>query len=77
MRCLPAIFPAGIFGLMNEVSRFVSAGHAALDATEVLVGGRLRGLETNHAYTVPRTYLDQLAPTQRDAIASLFGDGGG
>jgi RNA polymerase sigma factor (TIGR02999 family) len=25
MRCLPAVFPAGILGLMNEVSRFLSA----------------------------------------------------
>jgi hypothetical protein len=46
----------------------------ALDATEVLVGGRLHGLQTNHAYTVPKTYLDQLAPPQRAVLAGVFGD---
>jgi hypothetical protein len=56
----------------RDVERFAAAGLAALDATEVLVGGRLHGLETNHAYTVPGTYLDQLAPAHRAALASLF-----
>lgn len=58
----------------DDVDRFVAAGEAALDATEVLIGGRLHGLETNHAYTVPKIYLDQLASAQRAALASLFGD---
>jgi hypothetical protein len=58
----------------EDVARFVAAGEAALDTTEVLVGGRLHGLETNHAYTVPKTYLDQLAPPQRAVLTGLFGD---
>jgi len=58
----------------EDVAGFVAAGEAALDATEVLVGGRLHGLQTNHAYTVPKTYLDQLAPPQREVLAGLFGD---
>ncbi len=65
----------GAVGLTdNDVADFVVAGEAALDATEVLVGGRLNGLQTNHAYTVPKTYIDQLAPAQRAALAGLFGD---
>lgn len=55
-----------------DVGRFRTAGLAACDATEVLVGGRLRGLETNHAYTVPKTYLKQLAPAHRAALEPLF-----
>lgn len=55
-----------------DVGAFVAAGRAALDATEVLGGGRLRGLETNHAYTVPKTYLDQLGPSDRDTLTPLF-----
>lgn len=55
-----------------DVGRFRTAGLAACDAAEVLVGGRLRGLETNHAYTVPKTYLDQLAPAHRAALEPLF-----
>ena len=65
----------GTVGLTgNDVARFLAAGEAALDASEVLVGGRLHGLQTNHAYTVPKTYLDQLAPAQRAALAGLFRD---
>jgi len=56
----------------GDVGRFAEAGLAALDATEVLVGGRLHGLETNHAFTVPRSYLDQLAPAHRAALEPLF-----
>lgn len=63
----------GVIALTKTaVAGFVAAGEAALHATEVLVGGRLHGLETNHAYTVPKTYLDQLAPRERDVVAHLF-----
>lgn len=55
-----------------DVDRFREAGLAACEATEVLVGGRLRGLETNHAFTVPKTYLDQLALEHRAALEPLF-----
>jgi hypothetical protein len=55
-----------------DVDRFRDAGLAACEATEALVGGRLRGIETNHAYTVPKTYLDQLSPAHRAAIEPLF-----
>jgi hypothetical protein len=55
-----------------DVDRFRDAGLAACEATEVLVGARLGGLETNHAYTVPKTYLGQLAPEHRAAIDPLF-----
>lgn len=56
----------------EDVSTFVAAGEAALDATTVLVGGRLHGLATNHAYTVPKTYLGELAEPARASIADLF-----
>jgi hypothetical protein len=56
----------------GDVERFRGGGLAACEATEVLVGGRLHGLETNHAFTVPKTYLDQLAPEHRAAIEPLF-----
>lgn len=55
-----------------DVERSRDAGLAACEATEVLVGGRLHGLETNHAFTVPKTYLDQLASEPRAAIEPLF-----
>lgn len=50
----------------------VSAGSAACDATELLVGGRLHGLQTNHALTLPSQFLDELEPSDRDAVAPLF-----
>lgn len=55
-----------------DVDRFRDAGLAACEATEVLVGGRLHGLQTNHAFTVPKTYLDQVAPEHQGAIEPLF-----
>jgi hypothetical protein len=63
----------GVLALTStDVDRFRDAGLAACEATEVLVGGRLHALETNHALTVPKTYLDQLAPEHREAIGPLF-----
>lgn len=55
-------------------TRFVAAGLAACEAIEILVVGRLHGLETNHAYTVPKTYLEHLAPAHREALTPLFDD---
>jgi hypothetical protein len=29
-------------------------------------------LQTNHAYTLPRSYLDELEPADRDLLAPLY-----
>lgn len=63
----------GALALTAEAVRdFREAGLAACTATELLVSGRLHGLETNHAYTLPLLYLDQLDADDREALAPLL-----
>ncbi len=63
----------GALPLTAEAVRgFRDAGLAACTATELLASGRLHGLETNHAYTLPLAYLDHLAPDDREALAPLL-----
>jgi hypothetical protein len=56
----------------TAVAQMVNAGLAACDAAEILVGGRLHGLETNHAMTLPSRFLDELEPAEREELASVF-----
>ncbi len=54
------------------VERMSEAGVAACDATEIFAAGRLYGLQTNHAYSLPRQYLDELDPADEGVLAPLF-----
>jgi hypothetical protein len=54
------------------VERMRDAGLAACEAIEIFAAGRLHGLQTDHAYTLPRSYLDELEPADRDLLAPLF-----
>lgn len=56
-----------------NVTRFANAGRAACEASEVLVAGRLHGLETNHALAVPGRYRDRLDSAKQAVLAELFG----
>jgi hypothetical protein len=56
------------------VGRMRDAGLAACTATEIFAAGRLHGLQTNHAYTLPRTYLDELEPAHQLILAPFFDD---
>jgi RNA polymerase sigma factor (TIGR02999 family) len=78
MRCLPAVFPAGILGLMNEVSRFLIAiehGHPSVAAELLpLVYDELRKLAAArmageaHGHTLDATAL------VHEAYLRLVGD---
>jgi RNA polymerase sigma factor (TIGR02999 family) len=78
MRCLPAVFPAGILGLMNEVSRFLSAiehGDPSAAAKLLpLVYDELRKLAAGHvANEGPGHTLDATALVH-EAYLRLVGD---
>jgi RNA polymerase sigma factor (TIGR02999 family) len=78
MRCLPAVFPAGILGLMNEVSRFLSAiEHGDPNAAAKLlplVYDELRKLAAGHvANEDPGHTLDATALVH-EAYLRLLGD---
>jgi RNA polymerase sigma factor (TIGR02999 family) len=78
MRCLPAVFPAGILGLMNEVSRFLGAiEHGDPNAAAKLlplVYDELRKLAAGHvANEGPGHTLDATALVH-EAYLRLVGD---
>ncbi len=78
MRCLPAAFPAGILGLMNEISRFLGAiEHGDPDAAAKLlplVYDELRKLAAGHvANEDPGHTLDATALVH-EAYLRLVGD---
>lgn len=54
------------------VLRMRDAGLAACEATEIFAAGRLHGLQTNHAYTLPRIFLGELEQRDRDALGPMF-----
>lgn len=54
------------------VMRMRDAGFAACEAIEIFAAGRLHGLQTNHAYTLPRIHLEELEQSDREALAPLF-----
>ena len=53
------------------VLEFRDAGFAALTATEFLVNGRLFALQTNHAYTLPMAFVEQLDVDDQRALARI------
>jgi len=62
----------GILDLRREaVDRFREAAIAALAATEILANGILRGVETNHAFTLPFLYAEHLSDEDQRVIDEL------
>jgi hypothetical protein len=53
------------------VLEFRDAAFAALTATERLVNGRLFALQTNHAYTLPMAFVEQLDVDDQRALARI------
>lgn len=58
----------------NNVGVFVDAGLAACDASDFFASGRLHGLETNHAFTVPIGVIDDLPDEVAAVLRELFND---
>ncbi len=78
MRCLPAVFPAGILGLMNEVSRFLSAiEHGDPNAAAKLlplVYDELRKLAAGHVANEGPGHTLNATALVHEAYLRLVGD---
>jgi hypothetical protein len=57
-----------------NVTSFLDAGLAACDASDIFAAGRLHGLQTNHAFTIPKASIDDLPADAAEALRDLFGD---
>jgi hypothetical protein len=57
-----------------NVGVFVDAGLAACDASDLFAAGRLHGLQTNHAFTLPKALIEELPTDAADVLRELFGD---
>ncbi len=77
-RCLPAVFPAGILGLMNEVSRFLSAiEHGDPNAAAKLlplVYDELRKLAAGHVANEGPGHTLNATALVHEAYLRLVGD---
>lgn len=58
----------------NNVGVFVDAGLAACDASDFFASGRLHGLQTNHAFTLPKGVIDGLPAETAAVLRELFND---
>jgi hypothetical protein len=58
----------------NNIGVFVDAGLAACDASDFLASGRLHGLQTNHAFTLPKGVIDELPAETAAVLRELFND---
>jgi RNA polymerase sigma factor (TIGR02999 family) len=78
MRCLPAVFPAGILGLMNEVSRFLGAiEHGDPNAAAKLlplVYDELRKLAAGHLANERSDHTLNATALVHEAYLRLVGD---
>jgi RNA polymerase sigma factor (TIGR02999 family) len=78
MRCLPAVFPAGILGLMNEVSRFLGAiEHGDPNAAAKLlplVYDELRKLAVGHVANEGSGHTLDATALVHEAYLRLVGD---
>ena len=78
MRCLPAVFPAGILGLMNEVSRFLDAiEHGDPNAAAKLlplVYDELRKLAAGHVANEGPGHTLNATALVHEAYLRLVGD---
>ncbi len=59
----------------NNVGVFVDAGLAACDASDFFASGQLHGLQTNHAFTLPKGVIDDLPAEPAAVLRELFSDG--
>ncbi len=58
----------------TNVGVFVDAGLAACDASDFFASGRLHGLQTNHAFTLPIGVIDDLPAETAAVLRDLFND---
>src|SRR5439155_19070897 len=58
----------------DNVTAFMDAGLAACDASDIFAAGRLHGLQTNHAFTIPKAFIDHLPANAAQALRELFAD---
>jgi hypothetical protein len=58
----------------DNVDLFLEGGLAACDACDTFAAGRLHGLETNHAFTLPQAPIEDLPCETRAVLEELFPD---
>jgi hypothetical protein len=59
---------------VNNVNVFLDAGLAACDASDGFSAGRLHGLQTNHAFTLPREAFERLPAETAAVLEELFAE---